>query len=66
MCVFVCPLPRQLITSGVIRCDIYTPYDWLNKFYGFIMRTIINIVSGRDVRMHTCRGSYPSKSKLAL
>ena len=30
------------------------------------MATIIDIVSGYDVCMHTCHGNYPSKSKLAL
>ena len=27
---------------------IYTPYDWLNKFYGFYMAAVVGIV-GRDV-----------------
>ena len=30
--VFVCPPPRLLIISSVI----WTPYDWLNKYYSFI------------------------------
>ena len=33
VCVCVCPPPRLLITSGVI----WTPYDWLNKFYSCYM-----------------------------
>ena len=35
VCVCVCSLMRLLITSGVMWCNI-PPYDWLNKFYGFI------------------------------
>ena len=33
LCVCLCSPPRLLITSGVI----WTPYDWLNKFYDFYM-----------------------------
>ena len=48
--------------SGVM----WTPYDWSNKFYGFSLAAIVDIVSGRDVRIYTCRGNYPNKSKLSL
>ena len=37
----VCPAPRLLITSGMI----WTPYDWLNKFYSFYMATLVSILS---------------------
>ena len=40
VCVCVCVLLRILIISGVI----WTPYDWLNKFYSFIA-AIVGIVS---------------------
>ena len=40
MCVFVCPPPRLLITSGVIL----TSCDWLNEFYSCYMATIVVIV----------------------
>ena len=53
VCVCVClSAPRLLITSGVIQ----TPYDWLNKFYGFYMTAVVGIVSGCDVSIHTRRG----------
>ena len=55
MCVCVCPAPRLLITSGMI----WTPYDWLNKFYSFYMKTLVNIVDG-------CGLGIDNKSKLAL
>ena len=32
----------------------YTPYDWLNKFYGFIMAAVVGIVSGCDFSIHMC------------
>ena len=54
--VCVCPPPRLLITSGVMWCDI-DPYDWLNKFYGFYMAAVVDIVSGCDVSMHTHHGN---------
>ena len=62
VCLRVCPPPRLLITSGVIQ----TPYDWLNKFYGFSLAAVVDIVSGRDVSIYTRRRIYPNKSKLAL
>ena len=51
VCVYVCLrvcvcLPsRLLITSGVI----YTPYDWLNKFYSCYMANVVIIVNGRGL-----------------
>ena len=49
VCVFACvSAPRLLITGGVMWCDV-DPYDWLNKFYGFCMAAVVDIVSGRGV-----------------
>ena len=49
VCVCVClrvyPPLRLLITNGVI----WTPYNWLNKFYGFYMAAVVGIGSGCDV-----------------
>ena len=42
---FVCPLPRLLIISGMI----WTPYDWLNKFYSCYMAVVIIIGDGRGL-----------------
>ena len=50
MCVFVCAPPRLLITSGVI----WTPYDWLNKFYSCIMTIVAVIVNGRGLGIDMC------------
>ena len=41
VCVCVCSPLRLVITSGMI----WTPYDWLNKFYSFCMAAIVGIVS---------------------
>ena len=38
------------MTSGVKL----TSYDWLNKFYGFIMAAAVSIISGCDLSIHTC------------
>ena len=56
VCVCVCPPLRLLITSGVMWCDI-DPYDWLNKFYGFYMATVVGIGSGCDVSIYAHRGN---------
>ena len=42
VCLFVCSPPRLLITSGTI----WTPYDWLNKFYSCYIATVVVIVNG--------------------
>ena len=46
VCVFVyvwlCPLPRLLIISGVI----WTPHEWLNKYYSFIWQLKSLLVMG--------------------
>ena len=52
LCVCVSPPPRLLITSGVI----WTPYDWLNKFYSFYMATAVIIGSGRGLRIEAHGG----------
>ena len=39
--VYVCLSARLLITSGVM----WTPYDWLNKFYNFYLASVVSIVS---------------------
>ena len=31
---------------------MWTPYDWSNKFYGFSMAAVVDIVSGRGIRIH--------------
>ena len=59
VCVLVRPPPRLVITSGVI----WTPYDWLNKYYSFCMAAIF----GRcGLRIEACRKNQPNKSKPAL
>ena len=47
----VCPPLRLLITSGVI----WTPYDWLNKFYSCYIPTVVVIINGRSLGIGTCR-----------
>ena len=44
VCVYVCVCPpsKLLITSGVI----WTPYDWLNKGYGFLWQLLLLSVMG--------------------
>ena len=44
---------RLLITSGVI----WTPYDWLNKFYSFYMAAVVIIGSGRGLRVEARHGN---------
>ena len=50
MCVFVCVSTSRLsITSGMI----WTPYDWLNKFYSCYMATLVGIVDGHGLGIDT-------------
>ena len=49
VCFCVCPPLRLLITSGVI----WTPYDWLNKFYSRYMAIVVGIVNGRGLGIDT-------------
>ena len=64
-CVFVCPSPRILITSGVMWPDM-DPCDWLNKCYCFCMAAIFGIVSRRGLRNEVHHRIHPNKSKIAL
>ena len=50
VCVCVCPLPRLLITSGMIL----TLYDWLANFYSCYMATVVGIIDehGLGINMH--------------
>ena len=50
ICVYVSPPPRLLITSGVI----WTPYDWLNKFYSIYMVAVVGIVSRCGLSTEAC------------
>ena len=36
---------------------IWTPYDWLNKFYGFYMAAAVGIISGHDISIYMRRGN---------
>ena len=56
--------PRIVITSSVIV--IWTPNDWLTKFYSVYMAAIVGIVSRHDLTIKTHRSNQPNKSKLAL
>ena len=49
ICMCVCPPPRLLITSGVM----WTPCDWLNKFYSCIWHTVVIIINGRGLGIGT-------------
>ena len=50
-CVCVCvSAPRLLITCGMI----WTPYNWLNKFYSHYMEIVVVIVNGRGLGIDTC------------
>ena len=53
MCVCVCPPLRPLITSGVI----WTPYDWVKKFYSFYMAAAVVIGNGRGLRIEVGCGN---------
>ena len=45
---------------------IWTPYDWLNKYYSFCMAAIVNIISRGGLRIEARHTNQPNKSKLVL
>ena len=62
MSVCVCMSAPEAITSGVI----WTPYDWLNKFYSFYMTAVVVIDDGHGLTVEARRINQPNKSKLSL
>ena len=59
----VCMYPsRLLITSGMI----WTPYDWLNKFYCFYVAVVANIISRCGLSIDAHYRNKPNKSKLVV
>ena len=62
VCMCVCLPLRLLITRGVI----WTPYDWLNKFYSFYMAAVVVINDGRGLTVEARRINQPDKSELLL
>ena len=50
------PAPRLVITSGKMWHDM-DPYDWLNKFYGCYMTTVVSIVNGHSLGIDTRHGN---------
>ena len=47
VCVFVCVSAPEAI--NIISGVIWTPYDWLNKFYSCYMEIVVVIVNGRGL-----------------
>ena len=45
---------------------IWTPYDWLNKFYGFYMAAVVVMGSGWGLRIEANLINQPCKIKLLL
>ena len=45
---------------------IWTPHDWLNKYYSFCTAAIVDFVSRRGLKIGACHRNQPNKSKLAL
>ena len=47
---------------------IWTPYDWLNKYYSFVwqLQGIVGIISRRGLRIEARHRNQANKSKLAL
>ena len=53
---------RLLIAKGVI----WTPYDWINKFYSLYMAAVVGIVSRHGLSINAHGRNQPNKSKLVL
>ena len=57
--VYVCLPLRLLITNGII----WTPYDWLHKFY---IAAIVGIISRCSINIDVLCENQPNKHKLTL
>ena len=56
MCMFMCvSAPKVLISSGVTWLNI--DFIWLTKFYSCHVATVVSIVDGRDLAIHTHLGN---------
>ena len=55
VCLCVCPPLRLLITSS----EIWTPYDWLNKFYSRYMEIVVVIVNGHGIGIERVIATNP-------
>ena len=60
-CVHV-SIPKLLVSGGMI----WTPYDWLNKFYNFCMAAIVGIVSRRGLGIEAHRINQPNNTNLVM
>ena len=45
---------------------IWSPYDWLNKFYSLYIAAVIDIVSRCGLRIEVDHRNQPIKAKLVL
>ena len=45
---------------------LWTPYNWLNKFYKCYMAAVVGIISRYGLRIEACLTNQPNKSKLPL
>ena len=55
VCVCVCVNPSQRLL--IISSMIWTPYDWLNKFYRFGMVAVVGIINVCGLGIVIYRGS---------
>ena len=62
MCVFVCPPPRLLITSGVMWHDM----DLILLVYSFYIAVVVSIISGCGFSIDVCHRNQLYKSYLAI
>ena len=62
MCVCASAPKASKITSGMI----WTPYNWLSKFYSFYMVAIIGIISRRGLTIEACHRNQPTNSNQVL
>ena len=59
-CVSVCLPPKLVIPCSVM----WTPFDWLNKFYNFYKEAVVGIDSRWGLRIQACCRNQPNRSKI--
>ena len=45
---------------------IWTPFDWVHKFYSFCMVAVVDIINRRGLRVDICHRNQSGKSELAV
>ena len=63
---FVCDVSMCVYVPPRLYGMIWTPYDWINKFYSFYATAVVGIISRCGLRINVHSGKQPNKQRRAL